>query len=480
MSTAGRARALWTCCLFTCMTVPACQRATPDELPAPAPDPGAGTGTAGSAALPAAPAQGASSMPGAQAAAGVSGGAVSPRPGVQQPGGTSEAPSDGPECEGFALRGLKYSPGGSVLPNTCKPYDAITNNPFAIRCIDADPDYDSGFPGDDYCILPPPPELGQQFGVHPRSYAPEDTAGFMLAAGEETNQNYFIKASNAQERHFLRSNVRMRTGSHHLITTGGSTGVDDGWEGDKKSAGIGILAPGFETTLPSAQRPNQDTPPGPEVPPENRGVAFKLSANQQIQFNLHHFNSTDAPILREAWINVWYVDAAEVEHVLQPLALIGALADVEVPPGEMRKLVYGCSFEDARMMALTGHRHASTDRFGIWLEQDGQSTPLYESFSYNDMPTYDYDSLSKNPQLDVARKIDGAYSGPVQVKGGTLKWTCEIHNRGMQTLTFSNELYNGEMCIVFGAYLGSEPSCDFGVVHYELLPLLGPFTDFVL
>jgi hypothetical protein len=146
----------------------------------------------------------------------------------------------------------------------------------------------------------------------------------------------------------------------------------------------------------------------------------------------------------------------------------------------MRKLEYGCSFEDARMTALTGHRHASTDRFGIWLEQDGQSTPLYESFNYNDMPTYDYDSMTQNPRMDLAGKVDGAYSGQVLVKGGTLKWTCEIHNRGDQTLTFSNELYDGEMCIVFGAYLGTEPSCDFGVLHYELLPLLGPFVDLFL
>jgi len=88
--------------------------------------------------------------------------------------------------------------------------------------------------------------------------------------------------------------------------------------------------------------------------------------------------------------------------------------------------------------------------------------------------------VTRNPQLDIATKTDGAFSGPVQVTGGTLKWTCEIHNRGDQTLTFSNELYTGEMCIVFGAYLGSEPSCDFGVLHYELLPLLGPLTDFIL
>jgi hypothetical protein len=464
--------------LLVCCAGLACQTQRADEPPAVTPQvdvAGAG-GTAPPPTGASADAVGGAAGTPAIGAAGAAPGAAPPAM-PATPGETDEGPES---CEGFPLRGLQYSPGGSVLPDTCKPYDPITNNPFAVRCIDADPSYATGFPGDEYCILPPPPELGLQFGVHPKSHAPADTAAFTLGPGEETNQNYFAKASNTEVRYFLRSNVRMRTGSHHLISTGGTMPMEDGWEGDRQSAGIGILAPGFETTLPSAQRPEQNTPPGLTMPPENEGIAFKLAANQQMQFNLHHFNPSDRDILREVWINVWFIPEAEVKQVLQPLALIGALADVQVPPGEMRKLVYGCSFEDARMMALTGHRHASTDRFGIWLEQDGQDTPLYESFDYNDMPTFDYDSLTQNPMLDLATKTDGAYSGPLYVKGGTLKWTCEIHNRQDTTLTFSNELYTGEMCIVFGAYLGSQPSCDFGVLHYELLPLLGPLTDFVL
>src|SRR5688572_27964352 len=51
------------------------------------------------------------------------------------------------ECQGFPLAGLKYSPGGEVLPNVCEPFDATTNNPYAVRCIDAYPEFDSGFPG---------------------------------------------------------------------------------------------------------------------------------------------------------------------------------------------------------------------------------------------------------------------------------------------------------------------------------------------
>ena len=41
-------------------------------------------------------------------------------------------------CVGFKVEGLKNSPGGSTLPNTCAPFHGL-NNPYAIRCVDADP-----------------------------------------------------------------------------------------------------------------------------------------------------------------------------------------------------------------------------------------------------------------------------------------------------------------------------------------------------
>ena len=72
------------------------------------------------------------------------------------------------DCEGFVLEGLKYSPGGETLPNQCEPFDAFTNNPWAVRCIEAIPDFKSGYAGDEYCILPPPPDKGIQVGVHPQ------------------------------------------------------------------------------------------------------------------------------------------------------------------------------------------------------------------------------------------------------------------------------------------------------------------------
>ena len=76
------------------------------------------------------------------------------------------APTDNPveglsisvECQGIDFTDRIYSPGGTALPNICEPFHATTNNPHAVRCTDAWPWYDTGFPGDDLCILPPEPD----------------------------------------------------------------------------------------------------------------------------------------------------------------------------------------------------------------------------------------------------------------------------------------------------------------------------------
>jgi hypothetical protein len=81
--------------------------------------------------------------------------------------GGSAAPAAN-DCQGFKLEGLLHSPGGDVLPNTCMPFHPTKNNPYAVRCVDAWPWYKTKFPGDDFCILPPPPDKGVQYGVHPQ------------------------------------------------------------------------------------------------------------------------------------------------------------------------------------------------------------------------------------------------------------------------------------------------------------------------
>ena len=352
-------------------------------------------------------------------------------------------------CKGFEVLGLTHSPGGSTLPNKCAPFDNVRNNPYAIRCIDADPSYSTGWPGDEWCILPPDPELGIQVGVNPSDYDNPEP-GFVLEPGREVTQNYYTNATNPEQHYYYRVNLRLRTGSHHIIN---SLIADrsDGWTMEQDT---GLGQKGFL----GAQRPDADRPMTLEVAPENAGQGDVLEANQQFQFNMHHFNFTQTPVLREIWANIWWKPQSEVTDPLSGIGIFGNPLDLSIPAGEHRELHYRCNVTgNTRIVSLNGHRHAHTDRFGVWIVRaDGAMESVYESFDYNDMPTFAYDSLSQNPVPDLDQRKDGASSGVLNVgPGDEIHFVCDVNNDSMQALRFANQVQTGEMCILFGSRTGS-------------------------
>ena len=361
------------------------------------------------------------------------------------------------KCVGFTVLGLKFSPGGDVLPNTCAPFDSIYNNPYAVRCQEADPKYMTAYPGDNYCILPPDPTMGTQVHVAPVDFA-NPGADFIMEPGEEVTDYYYVNAPNGEQHDFYRVNMRMRAGSHHMINRLLDADHTDGWSpvGDNSFTAQGAGSRSF----PGAQRPNQDRPQGSLiVPPENAGLGDVLLVNQQFSVNLHHFNFGDKPALREVWINIWYKDAADVTDKMGSIAIFGNPADVAIPAGVHRELHYKCTVAgNTRVISLNGHRHTWTDRFGVWLVQksSGKTIPVYESFHYDDMPTYEYDSVSMNPVPDLANKLDGGFTGLLNLAAGDeLHFVCDVNNTTNQQLRFANEVMTGEMCILFGSRTGA-------------------------
>jgi hypothetical protein len=389
---------------------------------------------------------------------------------AQGSGGTGSTPTmlaaDTPwaqvpeSCKGFEVLGLKESPGGAVLPNKCAPFHGTYNNPYAIRCIDADPTFKTNYPGDEYCILPPPAALGTQVHVGPEDY--NNPGPFEFPAGQEINTYYYINASNDADQFYYRVNWRMRPGSHHMIISLMDNDRADGWAGSgeaRTDLGVG------GTNFGGAQRPDVDRPQGTlDIPPENVGLGGEIKAHQQFSFNLHHMNQWEYPILREAWVNIWYMPESEVTKKMQGLTGFGNPLDVAVAPGESAELEYACDVtQPTRIISLLGHRHVSTDRFAAWIERaNGDKVDAYESFKWEDIPTYQYDSVSMNPVPNVEKRIDGASSGTLELSpGDSLHFECDIHNQQDQTLRFANELYTGEMCILFGSYTGANP-CGSG------------------
>ncbi|MGD8863369.1 MAG: hypothetical protein PVI30_25370, partial [Myxococcales bacterium] len=389
---------------------------------------------------------------------------------------------DGSGCSepSLDLVGLMFSPGGDVLPRGCEPFHPTLNNPYAVRCIDAWPWYETQFPGDEFCILPPEPGKGIQVGVHPQNLdwytqvSAQDLSGydapsdaFVMAAGEEEEENYITTATNDAEHNFYRSYVRMRAGSHHMIVSADQpAGTAGTWQPGSASAGLS----GNSISIPGAQRPDENTPQSLAKPEEDAGLYRRLPPNLDVTFNMHHFNSTDQTILKEAWINIWWEEDASIEvhgifgmpieQVVFPFAQPGQTVDYHA--------AWNVS-QDIRVVRLFGHRHAWTPNFSAWVErQDGSTEILYQSFDWFDMPTFRYDSIVQNPAPAPEIRVDGGASGVQIVEAGDqLHFNCHMaytperatqEGAPMPTtigpLRFANEAFTGEMCILFGETAG--------------------------
>jgi hypothetical protein len=394
------------------------------------------------------------------------------------------------ECRGFSFDGLKYSPGGEVLPNKCKPYDATTNNPYAVRCVDAIPNFKTPYAGDEYCILPPPPAKGFQVGIHPQGNSAQyweaiwkgDFSGYekpktewVLKPGDEITQNYRTRdAPNTAEFNYYRTYFRMRTGSHHMIVTMHDSQDADGWIAGTGEALPGLFDPSSGTIqgiLGGEQRPDDNTPVTLAKPPEDEGLYLTFPPSPSIIFNMHHFNITDKPLLREGWINIWREDDARQKVTWYMGMEAGQVITLSVSPGRTTDLHYSWPVNsEMRLIRVFGHRHFWTTNFSTWIERaDGKIELAYQSYDWFDMPTYRYDSVVKNPMLDPTKAVDGAVSGIVTLKpGDQLHFNCHIEFTDQRrmldakapapsqlgALRFANEAYNGEMCIQFGNVTG--------------------------
>ena len=394
------------------------------------------------------------------------------------------------QCRGFPFDGIKYSPGGSVLPNTCMPYHATLNNPYAVRCIDALPNFKTKFAGDQYCILPPPPDKGFQVGLHPQGKTADywkaiwagDLSGYdttdkdwVLQPGDERTQNYRTRdAPGLPPTNYYRTYFRMRTGSHHMIVT-----MHDGMEEDGWIPGAGEALPGlFDTSsgavqgiLGGEQRPDDSTPVTIDKPKEDEGLYLVFPADPSIIFNMHHFNTTDGLLTREGWINIWKEEDARTKMSWYMGMEAGQVISLSVAPNTTADLHYSWTVNsDMRLIRVFGHRHFWTTNFSAWIQRkDGKIDLAYQSYDWFDMPTYRYDSVVQNPAVNPSAAQDGAISGIVSLKAGDkLHFNCHIEftderqatDKNAPTpqqigrLRFANEAYNGEMCIQFGNVTG--------------------------
>jgi hypothetical protein len=312
----------------------------------------------------------------------------------------------------------------------------------------------SGWPGDEYCLLPPKPGEGIQIHFGPSDYKNmAELQKYMIHSGEEFDNSVAADIPLTEQKWFQRMRVQMRPGSHHWISTVVDGKIDAKFYDDTGCDGATSVG-----SLGGGQNLIYDNPPGGVPAPENAGLGRSVSGNSSLCMNLHSYNFTDRDQMREIWINIYFIDEAKVTQKAQSIGMVGGLG-LQLGPHQKKDSTYSGRFmADGRIIQLFGHRHAWTPRFAVWLRDE----LIYESWSWQDSVTFNYDSLSMNPPINSAGKVDGAVNGIVSFKAGDeLKFTCFIENDSDKTLGFSNQVYDGEMCNLWGSAVGAGLSGSF-------------------
>lgn len=355
----------------------------------------------------------------------VAAGADGAEPGVGAPQGMPGVPVVAPSADGAADAPMPPENGGHAT---------LTSDECGLA---------TGFPGDEYCILPPDPSEGFQVHIGPDDYDNIDPR-YLLAAGEEITDDFVVTSTNEVDIHFFERHYRMRPGSHHMIVSTYS-GAPTGFGGGRRIGTANI---------------SQDYPADGVIPPENEGVGIPLQARSTISVSLHSINVTDKPILREIWVNFYYRDSAKVTDEALQLFSIGS-ASFAIPPGADTVLgPYSCTVPKAgRLLWLYGHRHANNERFSAWRVRGDQRDLIYEGFDWEEVLTLEYTSLLENPVADRQSRVEGGWTGVLDLEpGDRLEWECHVVNQRDVTLRFTNETYDGEMCILDGELVGT--TCD--------------------
>jgi hypothetical protein len=308
--------------------------------------------------------------------------------------------------------------------------------------MDECPELDSGWPGDEACIAPPPPDQGFQVHVGPPSYA-NPPSNYLTPPGADTDRVFSAVATNTTNVYYYKRQYRMRAGSHHLILYGGS------------GAGAGVA--GMGRRLGGSSNSAKDNPECGVVAPENAGIGMPLPARSPISFNMHYFNTGDEPVLNEAWVNFWYKDQSEVKEEAQEMFLLGDVA-FAIPPGAHQTIGPNSARVNGsgRIVTMYGHYHANTVRFSAWRTRGGQRDLILEDYDWHDPLILEYSSVVQNPTPNPDIYAAGGWNGVLDIEAGdTLSWECEVENQTDGTLRFSNQAVTGEMCILVGDTVGT-------------------------
>jgi hypothetical protein len=295
----------------------------------------------------------------------------------------------------------------------------------------------TGYPGDEMCILPPPPGEGFQVHIGPTDYRNPE-AVYLLGPGQEKTDFFAVLSGNDHDVFFFFRQFRVRPTFHHLSL-------------------VTYANLGQEMHTLGVTNDSQDFPSGGIVAPEDRGVGLPLAANSEIEVALHAINTMEEPAIAEAWVNFWYRDPNEVTEPALPWFDNGD-PTFEIQPFETTTLgPYSCRVEgEGRLLWLFGHRHANNERFTVTRVRGSRRDVIYDAFYWDEPLRLEYSSLIENPAPDPEQRIEGGWSGILDLQAGDLiEWQCDVVNRQNTVLRFTDQAYLGEMCVIDAEAVGA-------------------------
>jgi hypothetical protein len=318
------------------------------------------------------------------------------------------------------------------------------------------------YAGDSACLAAPASSKGFQLHYGPVDHDdPDEVAKYLLQPGAEIVNCYAEKTGNTADVLSVGYQFHMRPGSHHLIAQTQATSIPDGF----LPCGSVVVSPGG---LGGTQLQIDDHVTDPAS--ENQGLAIRVPKDTQSVLNFHVINTTNTPILTEAWLNYYYAEPSEVKGYRGSVFLVGGLG-FRIEPGTHQTYQYSCSPQKAsRILSLAAHMHTHAARMTAWKVTNGAKTKVMEAFDWEEPATLYFDSAHVNTPSNAATKTAGGdYTGDLTIQpSDVLQWECDIDNTSAETLTFRNEVKTGEMCVVTGSMVNAvdpnEPT-DFTCVR---------------
>ncbi|HVU05215.1 MAG TPA: hypothetical protein VHE30_25880 [Polyangiaceae bacterium] len=351
----------------------------------------------------------------------------------------------------------------------------IPLGPGAVPCATMP---NSGYDGDTQCLSAPDPSIGMQMHYGPTNYDdPEELSHFTIAPGDEYVDCMFMKTPNENDIHMSDYHVRLRPGTHHMITYVQPQEMPDSVYPEACHQGATF------TFLVGATAPNTDiSGVGAAGAPEYEGAAMTIKAKSQAAVQMHFINTTDRDRLKEGWINALYMPDDQVKMEVNPITWLGGIGmsigphtHVVTQGGSTAQVqISSCTvdpaqaynpsglqdgdpgFGDLNIIATVAHAHSHTSRVAAFIQRAGSTErqKFYEDYNWEEPTFVYYNSKVKNPMFDPVTKTTGGLTGQlVAHPGDQLSWECEVNNDSDNlTLKFSDLALTGEMCNVFGVY----------------------------